>query len=117
MYYTYHRKKGHTTKQCCVLKDHLKQVIKVGHLKEFVVGQGKGNTGQGSRSRGNKLPPHLGIIKVIHATSIGVNVSCQRGILSVATPSKTEVVDRPEKRLKNNRDLITFDEANLEGTS
>ena len=62
-------------------------------MKEFLVRQGKGNTGQGSRSRGNTLPPPLGIIEVIHATSISVNISCQRGILSVATLFEIKVVD------------------------
>ncbi|XP_050269056.1 uncharacterized protein LOC126713356 [Quercus robur] len=37
LYCTYHRDKGHTTKQCWVLKDHLGQLVKAGYLKEFVV--------------------------------------------------------------------------------
>ena len=37
LYCTYHRDKGHTTEQCQVLKDHLEQLVKAGHLKEFVV--------------------------------------------------------------------------------
>ena len=45
LYYTYHRGKGYTTKQCRVLKDHLEKLVKAGHLKEFVVGQGGVNTG------------------------------------------------------------------------
>ena len=44
-------------------------------------------------------------------------MSRRRGILSVATLSKAEVVDQPEKRLRVSKDSITFDEANLEGTS
>lgn len=49
--------------------------MKVGHLKEFVVGQGGGNVGQGLGSQGNTLPLPLGIIEVIHGASIGMNVS------------------------------------------
>ena len=45
LYYTYHKEKGHNTKQCCVLKDHLEQLVNVGHLKEFVIRQGGGNVG------------------------------------------------------------------------
>lgn len=78
-------------------------------MKEFVVEQGGGNVGQGSGNRDNTLPPPLGIIEVICATSIGVNVSRRRGILSVAIPSGAEVIDQPEKRLRVNRDLITFE--------
>ena len=40
LYCTYHRDKGHTTEQCRVLKDHLRQFVKVGHLKEFMVEPG-----------------------------------------------------------------------------
>lgn len=43
MYCTYHREKGHTTELCCVLKDHLEQLVKASHLKEFLmVDQGSG---------------------------------------------------------------------------
>ena len=37
LYCMYHWEKGHTTEQCRVLKDHLKKLVKVGHLKEFIV--------------------------------------------------------------------------------
>lgn len=59
------KEKGHTTKQCRVLKDHLEQLVKARHLKEFVVGQEGGNVGQGLGSQGNRLPLPLGIIEVI----------------------------------------------------
>ena len=39
-YYTYHREKGCTTKQCRVLKDHLEQLAIARHSKKFQVGQG-----------------------------------------------------------------------------
>lgn len=45
LYCTNHREKGYTTKQYRVLKDHLEQLIKVGHLKEFLVGHEGVNTG------------------------------------------------------------------------
>ena len=45
LYCTYHREKGHTIEQCHVLKDHLEQLVKAGHLKEFLVDQGGGNAG------------------------------------------------------------------------
>ena len=43
LYCIYHWEKGHTTEHCRVFKDHLEQVIKAKHLKEFVVEQW-GNT-------------------------------------------------------------------------
>ena len=68
--------------------------------------------GQGLGSRGNMLLPPLGIIEVIHATSIGVSIS---HILSVMTPLETETTDRPEKKPRMNSYPIIFDEANLKG--
>lgn len=46
-----------------------------------------------------------------------MNMSHRKGILSVVTLFEAEVVDRLEKRLKVNRDSITFDEVDLEGAS
>ena len=55
------------TEQCRVLKDHLGQLVKAGHLKEFVVEPGNQGPGLGAQQKGNPVPPTLGIIKVIHA--------------------------------------------------
>ena len=45
-YYMYHREKGHTTEECRVFKDHLEQLVKARHLKEFVVRHGGNTAGQ-----------------------------------------------------------------------
>ena len=45
LYCTYHRERGHTTEQCCVLKHHLEQLVKARHSKEFLVGQGGTSAG------------------------------------------------------------------------
>lgn len=37
LYCTYHREKRHITEQCKVFKDHLEQLVKTEHLKEFMV--------------------------------------------------------------------------------
>lgn len=37
LYCTHQQEKGHTIEQCRVFKDHLEQLVKSGHLKEFVV--------------------------------------------------------------------------------
>ena len=72
MYYTYHRDKGHTTKQCQVLKDNLKQLVKAGYLKELVVDPENQVTEQGAMCRGNPLPPPLRVIEVIYAAPKGL---------------------------------------------
>ena len=45
LYCTYHQDKGHTTEQCRILKDHLEQLARSGHLKKFVVEPRSGETG------------------------------------------------------------------------
>ena len=49
--------------------------MKFRHLKELVMAPEGGTIRQLSRTQGNSLPPPLGIIKVIHATSMGISVS------------------------------------------
>ena len=60
LYCTYHKDKGYTTKQCRVSKDHPKQLVKTGYLKEFVVDPRNQESGQGAWPRGNPLPPPTG---------------------------------------------------------
>lgn len=79
LYYTYHQDKGHTKEQCRVFKDHLEQLVKSRHLKEFIVDPGNGATKHALRSRGNALPPPLDVIEVIHVASMGTNVTRRRG--------------------------------------
>ena len=74
LYCTYHWNKGHTTEQCQVLKDHLGQLVKAGHLKEFVVEPWKRGPGLGAQQRGNLALPPLGIIEVIHAVPRSKNM-------------------------------------------
>ena len=58
--------------------------MKEGHLKEFLVSQKKGSTGQSLGSRANNmLPLPLGVIKVVHAISRGVSMSQRKGVLNV----------------------------------
>ncbi|XP_065616187.1 uncharacterized protein LOC111990281 [Quercus suber] len=83
LYCTYHKGKGHTTEQCRVLRDHLGQLAKAGHLKEFVVDTRDRRTGQGTLQRSNPLPPPLGIIKVIHAPPRKLVVARKKGVLTV----------------------------------
>lgn len=40
LYCKYHQDNRHTTKQCRMFKDYQEQLVKVGHLREYVVGQG-----------------------------------------------------------------------------
>ena len=74
LYCTYHWDKGHMTEQCRVLKDHLGQLVKAGHFKEFMVEPRNRGPELGAQQRGNPIPLPLGIIKVIHAMPGSTNM-------------------------------------------
>ena len=83
LYCTYHQDKGHTTEQCQVLKDHLGQLVKAGHLKDFVLDSGDRVVGQDTRLRGNPLPPPVGVIEVIHVALEKLIAGRRKGVLTV----------------------------------
>ena len=83
LYCTYHRDKGHTIEQCRVLKDHLEQLVKARHLKDFVVDSRDRVVRQDTRQRGNPLPPLVGVIEVIHVTPEKFIVGKRKEVLTV----------------------------------
>ena len=115
LYCTYHRDKGYTTEQCRVLKDHLGQLVKAGHLKEFVVEPVNQGLGLGAQQRGNPIPPPLGIIKVIHAVPRSTNTVGTR-VSTVASTGDFLEDQPPTKRTKGRLDPIAFYDEDLEGT-
>ena len=90
MYCTYHRDKGHTIEQCLVSKDHLEQLVRAGHLKEFVVESGNRGARLGVQQKGNLLPPPLGVIEVIHAAPRGTDVAGRRVLVVASTGDCSE---------------------------
>ncbi|XP_075665237.1 uncharacterized protein LOC142634874 [Castanea sativa] len=117
LYYTYHKDKGHTTKQCRVLKDHLKQLVKVGHLKEFLVATRNQETGQADRLRENPLPPLLGVIQVIHAVPKSAQAPRTRGILAVVPAESYAGEHSLGKKLRYTKQPIAFNDDDMEGTT
>ncbi|XP_075670445.1 uncharacterized protein LOC142640257 [Castanea sativa] len=117
LYCTYHRDKGHTTEQCRILNNHLEQLVRSGHLKEFVLESRGGETGQITRPRGNLLPPPLGVIEVIHATSMGTSVTRRKGVLTVVPAKSHREEQPPGKRMKYAWEPIAFNDEDLEGTT
>ena len=117
LYCNYHRDKGHITEQCRVLKDHLEQLVRVGHLKEFVVEPRNQKAGQGARPRGNPLPPPLGVIEVIHATSRGTLVTRRKGLLTVVPIESCQDEQPFEKKMKYTWEPFAFNDDDLEGTT
>ena len=97
--------------QCRVLKDHLGQLVKAGHLKEL----GNRGPGLGAQQRGNPAPPPLGIIEVIHAVPGSKNMLKTR-VSTVASRGDFSKDQPPTKRTKGRLDPIAFDDEDLEGT-
>ncbi|XP_023878174.2 uncharacterized protein LOC111990620 [Quercus suber] len=116
LYCTYHKDKGHTTEQCRVLRDHLRQLAKDGYLKEFVVDSGDRGTGQGATQRGNLLPPPFGIIEVIHAPPRSLAPTARKGVLNVVFVEGRSGAQPVSKKMKLTREPIAFGDNNLEGT-
>ena len=99
-----------------MLKDHLGQLVKAGHLKEFVLDLGDRVAGQDTWKRGNPLPSPVGVIGVIHAAPEGLIVGRRKGVLTVVPVKSRLDVQPPEKKMKFAREPITFDDDDLEGT-
>ena len=99
-----------------MLKDYLEQLVKARYLKEFVVDPRNQDAGQGTRPRGNPLPPPLGVIEVIHIASRGTLLSKRRGVMTVV-PVKDYLGEQPSKmKLKLTQEPIAFNDDDLEGT-
>ena len=108
LYYTYHQDKGHTTERCKVFKDHLEQLVKFEHSKEFFVDPWNGTTRHASRSQGKVIPPPLGVIEVIHTASKDTSVTRRRGVLTVVLVKSNQEDAWPEKKVKLTREPIAF---------
>ena len=116
LYCTYHKDKGHTTKQCWVLKDHLEQLANAKYLKEFMVDLRNQEAGQGTRPRGNPFPPLLGVIEVIHTASRGTITTKRKGVLAMVPVECCSDEQPSRKKLKLTREPIAFNDDVLEGT-
>ncbi|XP_075640451.1 uncharacterized protein LOC142612219 [Castanea sativa] len=116
LYCTYHKDKGHTTEQCRVLKDHLEQLVKAEHLKEFLAAIRNQKVGQADRLRGNPLPPLFRVIEVIHSIPKGAPASRTRRILAVVPAESCAGEHSPRKKLRYTKQPIAFDDNDMEGT-
>ncbi|XP_050264115.1 uncharacterized protein LOC126708368 [Quercus robur] len=107
---------GHTTEQCRVLKDHLEQLVKAGHLKDFVLDSGDRVVGQDIRQRGNPLLPPVGIIEVIHVAPEKLIVGRRKGVLTVVPVEGNPGLQSSGKKMKFAREPVSFNDGDLEGT-
>jgi len=70
-------------------------------------------TRQITRPWGNPLPPPLGVIEVIHATSRGTLVTRRNRVLTMVLAESCQ--EPLGKRMKYAREPITFNDEDLEG--
>ena len=99
-----------------MLKDHLGQLVKAGHLKDFVLDSGDRVAGQDTRQRGNPLPHLVGVIEVIHVASEKLSAGRKKGVLTVVPVECNLDLQLPGKKMKFAREPISFDDDDLEGT-
>ena len=99
-----------------MLKDHIGQLVKAGHLKEFVLDSRDRVAGQDTRQRGSPLPPPVGVIEVIHAAPEGLIAGRRKGVLTVVPVEGHSDVQLSDKKIKFAQEPIAFDDDDLEGT-
>lgn len=95
----------------------MEQLVKSGHLKEFVVAPEGNAAGQASRTQESTLPLPLEVIEVIHAASISTNLCRRKGVLSVVSVENSEGDTWPRKKPRVSQRPIEFGDEDLEGTT
>ena len=93
----------------------LGQLVKAGHLKEFMVESGNRGPRLGAQQKGNPLSPPLGVIEVIHAVPRGTNTAGMR-VSTMASIGDFLEDQPPTKRMKSQLEPIAFDDEDLVGT-
>ena len=96
---------------------HLEQLVRSGHLKEFVLEPRGQETEKNARPQGNLLPPLLGVIEVIHAASRGTLVTRRKGVLIVVLAENCRKEQPSGKRVNYAQEPIAFNDEDLEGTT
>ena len=65
--------------------------------------------------KGNLLLPPLGVIEVTYEAPKS-SIMTRRGVLTVAPVGDCTIKQPPEKKMRTDRELIAFDDEDLEGT-
>ncbi|XP_075662946.1 uncharacterized protein LOC142632428 [Castanea sativa] len=112
----YHQERGHTTKNCRTLWNHLEQLVREGRLKQFLYQpNGKGDH-SGSVNQGNNASrPPLGTINVIFATPRRTG-SCPTKVMSVSRTLAEEYHSEPKRIKGNTPPILGFLEEDKVGT-
>ncbi|XP_028085065.1 uncharacterized protein LOC114286167 [Camellia sinensis] len=116
--YTFHEERGHRTKDCLPLKQHLEELVAAGHLDQYIDGGMKvaplGQTEPNGLAALEAAPQ--GVINVIHGIVEPARVYKLRGMIKKAEHMREVLSVRPavKKGKTEEKDILTFSSRDLE---
>ena len=113
----YHKQNGHRTDECRSYKFHLENLVKEGHLREYIKQEGRGNDRPPRRDADNQDSEPEGIINVIHLAAPPKKSSQARAEARRASHQKQVLTAAPEpaaKKAKTEGVRIWFSDKDLE---
>ncbi|XXG76110.1 hypothetical protein AAC387_Pa08g0533 [Persea americana] len=92
---TYHKQNGHITDECKAIKAHLENLVKEGHLRDYIKEEGRDNSRLSRRDDGGQYSEPEGIINVIHLAPPPKGSSQARAEAKRASHQKQRVLVDP----------------------
>ena len=112
----YHQERGHTTKNCRALWNHLKQLVKEGRLQQFLSRSNEQGNQSGTGAQGNAPPrPPLGTVNVIFAM-LRRTGSCPAKVMSVVGAQAEDSHFESKRAKSESRPLLSFLDKDKVGT-
>ncbi|XXG51512.1 hypothetical protein AAC387_Pa03g0060 [Persea americana] len=113
----YHKQNGHRTDECRSYKFHLENLVKEGHLREYIKQEGRGDDRPPRRDADNQDSEPEGVIHVIHLAAPPKKSSQARAEARRASHQKQVLTAAPEqaaKKAKTEGVRIWFSDKDLE---
>ncbi|XXG81436.1 hypothetical protein AAC387_Pa09g2071 [Persea americana] len=113
----YHKQNGHRTDECKSFKFHLEDLVKEGHLREYIKQEGRGDGRPPRREADNQDSEPEGVIHVIHLAAPPKKSSQARAEARRASHQKQVLTAAPEpsaKKAKTEGVRIWFSDKDLE---
>ncbi|KAJ8615907.1 hypothetical protein MRB53_035279 [Persea americana] len=113
----YHKQNGHRTDECRSYKSHLENLVKEGHLREYIKQEGRGDDRPPRRDADNQDSEPEGVIHVIHLATPPKKSSQARTEARRASHKKKVLTAAPEqaaKKAKTEGVRIWFSDKDLE---
>ena len=113
----YHKQNGHRTDECKSFKSHLENLVKEGHLRDYVKEEGRDSSRPPRRHDGGQDSEPEGIINVIHLAPPAKGSSQARAEARRASHQKQVLTAAPgpvAKKAKTEGPRIWFSDRDLE---